>query len=578
MASSNYFKYKGNVFCFIPCEDDESSIRQEWAPDFQTSTSSEKVHQMISEWYEACSGSHELCPRLKSSPKFAPSRLIDIGSGDIWKLCLYPQDITDPPEYMTLSYRWAKTPSIRLISSNFEAFRKGARIQQLPKTFREAITVARRFSIRYLWIDSLCIIQDSPEDWARESLQMHLVYANSACTISATASEGPDEGLFRLRTAQETLLGHIKIPFSDGKPRRFDAWDQHHMQRLTQGPLTDRGWVFQERILSPRVLHFTTTQAVWECCEMNNSEMFPRWSPRPTDVLYTPDLKAIDAFFDEGNHRTILAKEEDKKMTVDVYQQWMNLVKTYSKCSLTSPDDRLMAMAGIAEMFKKNSGDEYLAGLWRSRIVEGLIWVVLEPEPRPQNPERVPSWSWAAVDSCVLPQRTNLPRDEDLIEIIDVRTHLTQSSSRSQQVKGSIQLRGCVGVGTVRASAAFEKAQYTVLVLLEMSSMIYAYPDTLETTFQDGESFSFLPLRSTLRLWVNDPEKNPVGEPLVIIEGLILQAVCGAPSTYKRVGLFVFDSPDNVGFFGLIATLPGSGPRVARISADGSRKSTITLV
>jgi hypothetical protein len=289
-------------------------------------------------------------------------------------------------------------------------------------------------------------------------------------------------------------------------------------------------------------------------------------------------LKAIDAFFDDGNRRTAWAKEEDKKMTVDVYQQWMNLVKTYSKCSLTSPDDRLMAMAGIAEMFKKNSGDEYLAGLWRSRIVEGLIWVVLEPEPRPQNPERVPSWSWAAVDSCVLPQRTNLPRDEDLIEIIDVRTHLTQSSSRSQQVKGSIQLRGCVGEGTVCASAAFEKAQYTVLVLLEMSSTIHAYPDTLETTFQDGESFSFLPLRSTLRLRGNDPEKNPVGEPLVIIEGLILQAVCGAQSTYKRVGLFVFVSLDNVGFFGLIATLPGSGPRVARISADGSRKSTMTLV
>ncbi|KAF5592825.1 heterokaryon incompatibility protein [Fusarium pseudocircinatum] len=553
-------------------------MQQEWAVDFQTSNSSEKVHQLASEWHKACSDSHGLCQRLRSSPKFAPSRLIDINSGNTWRLRLYPQDITDPPEYMTLSYRWAKTPSISLLSSNFEVFRKGAPTSQLPKTFREAITVARRFSIRYLWIDSLCIIQDSPEDWARESLQMHLVYANSACTISATASVGPDEGLFRLRTAQETLIGHIKVPFADGKPRGFDLWDQHHMQRLTQGPLTDRGWVFQERILSPRVLHFTKTQVVWECFEMNKSEMFPRWSPQPADAVYTPDLKAIDAFFDDGHRRTALAKEEDKKMTVDVYQQWINLVKTYSKCSLTYPDDRLMAMAGIAEMFRKNSGDEYLAGLWRSRIVEGLNWVVLEPGPGPQNPERVPSWSWAAVDTCVLPQRTNLPRDEDLIEVIDVRTQLAQTSSRSQQLKGSIELRGCISGGTVGQSSRGIGAEHTELKLLEMSSTIYAYPDTLETTFQAGESLSFLPLRSTLRRQVKDPDENPVGEAFVIIEGLIIQAVYGAGSTYKRVGHFVFVSVDNASFFGLVATIPKSRGGVALISADDSRKSTITLV
>lgn len=552
---------------------------QEWAADFQSSTSSEKVHRLASGWYEACSQSHELCHRLRSSPNFAPSRLIDIGSGDIWKLCLYPQDIIDPPEYMTLSYRWAKAPSISLFSSNFEVFRKGAPISRLPKTFREAITVARRFSIRYLWIDSLCIIQDSPEDWARESLQMHLVYANSACTISATASEGPDEGLFRLRTARETLVGHIKVPFADGKPRRFDVWDQHHMQRLTHGPLTHRGWVFQERILSPRVLHFTKTQAVWECFEMSKSEMFPRWSPQPTDAVYTPDLKAIDAFFDGGHRRTAWAKEEGKTMTVDVYQQWTNLVKTYSKCRLTYADDRLMAMAGIAEMFKKNSGDGYLAGLWKSRIVEGLNWVVLEPRPRPQNSDRVPSWSWAAVDSGVLPQRTNLPRDEDLIEIIDVRSHLVATSSRSQQVKGSIQLRGCICEGTVRESSRRIGAQNIGLKLLEMSATIYAYPDTLETTFQGAESLSFLPLRSTLRRQVNNPEENPVGEAFVIIEGLILQALYGAGSSYKRIGLFVLDSLDNASFFGLVATLPPeSRGGVPLISADESRKSNIRLV
>ncbi|EWY83526.1 hypothetical protein FOYG_13334 [Fusarium oxysporum NRRL 32931] len=190
-------KYKGNVFCFLPCEDEKSSMLKECSIGFETSTSSEKILQLAYEWYEACSDSHESCQRLRSSPKFAPSRLIDISSGDDWKLCLYPRDILDPPDYMTLSYRWAKNPSVVLLNSNLEDFRRGAPISRLLKTFREAMTVARRLSIKYLWVDSLCIIQDSTEDWARESLQTHQVYANSACTISVTASEGPDEGLFR---------------------------------------------------------------------------------------------------------------------------------------------------------------------------------------------------------------------------------------------------------------------------------------------------------------------------------------------------------------------------------------------
>ncbi|KAH7237063.1 uncharacterized protein BKA55DRAFT_134618 [Fusarium redolens] len=157
-------KYKRNVFCFLPCEDEKSSILIACSIDFETSTSSDKVHQLGYEWYEECTGSHESCQRLRSSPKFAPSRLIDISSGDDWKLCLYPQDIIDTPDYMTLSYRWAKNPSIVLLSSNLEDFRRGAPISRLPKTFREAITVARRFSVKYMWIDSLCIIQDSLED------------------------------------------------------------------------------------------------------------------------------------------------------------------------------------------------------------------------------------------------------------------------------------------------------------------------------------------------------------------------------------------------------------------------------
>lgn len=81
--------------------------------------------------------------------------------------------MADPPNYLTLSYRWAQKPTVVLLGSTIDDFRRGAPIDSLPRTLRDAITVARHFSVRYLWIDSLCTVQDSPDDWARESVRMH---------------------------------------------------------------------------------------------------------------------------------------------------------------------------------------------------------------------------------------------------------------------------------------------------------------------------------------------------------------------------------------------------------------------
>ncbi|KAI6753847.1 hypothetical protein HG530_013023 [Fusarium avenaceum] len=340
---------------------DASMLESSWG-DIESSTSSEKAQKLAYGWQKACQETHEICSKLRSSEKFAPSRLIDIGAkGDTWRLCLYPEDIADPPDYFTLSYRWTKHPSIVLLSTNINKFRQWSPISRLPKTFRDTITVARRLSIRYLWIDSLCIIQDSPEDWAKESVRMHQIYANSSCTISASASEDPQGGLFRSRTPKDVLPGYVTVKFTDGGLTKFDIWDEHYIQRLTQGPLTRRGWVYQERILSPGVLHFTDTQIVWECFEMSKCEMFPWWSPYPTEAVHTPALKTINAFFDSDDSASTIAEKEKKIMGVDAFNQWTNLVKVYSKCEFTHPDDRLMAMAGIAEIFKKNTGDQYLA-------------------------------------------------------------------------------------------------------------------------------------------------------------------------------------------------------------------------
>ncbi|CAJ0551550.1 Ff.00g114800.m01.CDS01 [Fusarium sp. VM40] len=228
-------------------------------------------------------------------------------------------------------------------------------------------------------------------------------------------------------------------------------------------------------------------------------------------------------------------------------------------------------MAGIAEMFKKNTGDQYLAGLWKSRLVEGLGWVVLNPISRPKNPFRVPSWSWAAVDSAILPQGT-VGGVTNLVHVIDASVEHSLTSAGCEQIKGSIQLRCCVSKATVFESNRFSGGENVVLRLMETSSKVFAYPDTLATMFEVGKELHFIPLRSTIRI------KETSQMPLTLIEGLMLEAVSGVENTFRRIGQFVIFPSDHGGFFGLITTPSKSCEEVAFVKLEEAQKSIVTLV
>ncbi|KAF2441667.1 HET-domain-containing protein [Karstenula rhodostoma CBS 690.94] len=579
--------YRGNVFCLFKNADEKRSSAEE---SYESSTASASVHELACTWYNVCRKSHKTCNKLGPGKEYTPTRLIDIGSegDDTWKLCLHPDDIQGFPDYLTLSYRWAKDPAVLLLSSTIDAFRQGAPIANLPKTFRDAMTIARNFSIRYLWIDSLCIIQNSAEDWARESVLMHDVYANSACNIAASASESPEGGLFRNRKAEEVGLGYINVDLPNLGTKSFEIWDQFYIDRLTYGPLTHRGWVFQERVLAPRVLHFSPTQIVWECFEMNKCESFPNWSPHPTEVDYSRGLKTLYEFFNSESksyHWPPKKRDEEKTMSVGVYDQWTHLVKTYSRCAFTHPEDRLIAMAGIANMFKRHTGDEYLAGLWRSRLVEGLNWIVVNPLARPRERLCAPSWSWAAVDSAVLPQKVNLPRDNDLIEIISAMVEDPVTPAGWRQVRGSIKLQGCMTEATILEGCTQmrlkDDASATPIKLLGFPSRFFVLPDTTDVTFTAGERLHLIPLRSTLRRATGDNEKeasNPYNTMTVIVEGMVLEHVTGEGDIYRRTARFVVDDLNHVNFLGLRAFPPWEGATAYNVVMDEARASVITLV
>ena len=340
----------------------------------EDSTSSNTTLTTAYEWFYSCHFMHLSCSKLaKFSSNILPTRLIDIGhkSDAHWILRILREDnVPSVSSYITLSYRWGPTPKLLLLSSNMDRLRRGISTGALPQTFRDLDTVARRFGIRYIWIDALCIVQDSTKDWEAEAATMRHVYANSACNIVAAASRDPEEGMFRLRNAENIRPRIVQSSLFVKRPTPHYIFEKGYWDQQIRGPLHNRGWVFQERFLAPRVLYFGKHQVLWECLCEHKCEGFPQgipghWSDKSVDPLLDLLLKK--------------SIERRTQMDVWVFNLWNDLVKQYSRCELTKASDKMFAMAGIAKLFRDITGDEYVAGWWKSRLLESLDWRVYGP-------------------------------------------------------------------------------------------------------------------------------------------------------------------------------------------------------
>jgi hypothetical protein len=204
-----------------------------------------------------------------------PTRVLDVGTSSIPTLHLQVNDESSPVlPYVTLSHCWGKIKIKQLTKANISELIEGIDVNELTKTFQEAIIIARRLGVRFLWIDSLCIIQDSDfgEDWVKESSTMGDVYKNALCNIAATAAPDGDTGCFLERNpllARTCRLRIEGLPGPAPKSQVYDlARDHFWRQAISEAPLIQRAWVLQERTLAPRVIHFGKNQLLWECHEL----------------------------------------------------------------------------------------------------------------------------------------------------------------------------------------------------------------------------------------------------------------------------------------------------------------------
>ncbi|KAI8715249.1 HET domain-containing protein [Fusarium sp. LHS14.1] len=205
-----------------------------------------------------------------------PTRLIDIGEkGQCPKLIEVDGRLMD---YLALSHRWGGAKIFRTTQANLKAQKAGIDLEKLCTTFRDALKMTSKLGYQYIWIDSLCIVQDSPEDWAKEAARMAMVYMNAALTLAAACAISGDMGLFQQRNPVRVRMTYQGLSTDDkgNSPEKYYFLKtKSFREEVTDGSLNSRGWCLQERWLSRRTVHFGHTQRFWECQSTMIEERFP---------------------------------------------------------------------------------------------------------------------------------------------------------------------------------------------------------------------------------------------------------------------------------------------------------------
>ncbi|KAK7398743.1 hypothetical protein QQX98_011887 [Neonectria punicea] len=324
-------------------------------------------------WLRECGDSHEVCRSAKKLGQ--PTRLISI-SNDAVKLVLTENWEAFPP-YATLSYCWGRKHFPMLTRDKLDLFLEAIPIKDLPQTFKDAIRVARTLGLAYIWIDSLCIIQQDDNDWRYESGQMRSVYGGTHVNLAASSATSVYEGLC-LKPTQYSGGFCARVTTSEYcRGQTFHASEVYN-ESSSETYLATRAWTFQEKLLAPRTISFGAQGVFWECRSGIKSEFLPDGFP--------------------GLHGSLLVGPENRAW------DWSDIVWNYSAADLTHGSDKLAAISGIAARQHAITGEQYLAGMWRRRFITQLPWSVRyeDPTPRKKRPEwRAPTWSWASVDGQV---------------------------------------------------------------------------------------------------------------------------------------------------------------------------------
>ncbi|ORY10210.1 heterokaryon incompatibility protein-domain-containing protein [Clohesyomyces aquaticus] len=354
-------------------------------PIISGNTGSSLAASRVQGWLDDCVQNHQHCN--SPTPKSLPTRIIQILGPRSVVLRIDAND--EEAFYVCLSHSWGQEHMIKTTKDTIVKFQEAIPWDQLPKTFQDAVSFTWSLGYAYIWIDSLCIVQDDLGDWRHEGSKMHLIYSNSILTLAASVGTGPSSGCFRevedARAWQfwnQEMQTHYGVHLRQTLSHHTAAVETKEAEYL---PLLDRGWVFQERLLSPRVVHFASKELWWECSSSLTCEC-EEYDRTHSNNATIPKTK----IYIKGHHQS-----HSQSDTVEVDPPWNKIVNEYSEKQFSFQKDIFPALQGLAKRMQRPAGPAYLAGLWEDSLLLDLLWVSRGTR-RPKE-WRAPSWSWASV-------------------------------------------------------------------------------------------------------------------------------------------------------------------------------------
>jgi hypothetical protein len=367
-----------------------------------------------------CQQYHPECLRTLSSR--LPSRVIDVGDDrrDPFLFLSHHQ----PGQWVALSHCWGQRDPLMTTLANFEDMCTRITLDHMPQLYQDAVQITRLLGYQYLWIDSLCIIQDSVDDWRMESRWMGETYSEAQVTLAAEACVDSLEGIFhKASTLRPQNIIEIAAIVSDEELRGNIILDPNVVWSAEdcRGPLSSRLWTLQENLLSRRTLLFAEQQVWWKCREMQRNERRPQWGE---SSVFQPGSNLEPHGQWDTQHVFPLTSMSGriKGMTpvrqltyFQPLQCWYRTVHAFCLRKATYRSDIFPAISGIAREYYRHIYQDYKAGLWNEDMQMGLVWSVPYSGVIKDKEYVAPSFSWASLDFSTMERRDHAS-DEDIYD------------------------------------------------------------------------------------------------------------------------------------------------------------------
>ena len=379
-------------------------------------SASKRCLSVAEEWLRTCLHEHKECSRLCEHSSPLPTRVIDVGDEDSYPRLVTSNGKIEP--WIALSYCWGGDSQFVFNDRTMHGLQGGIPLNDFPSTLQDAIVITRSLGIKYIWMDALCIKQDSAEDWAREAAKMRDVYSGAILTVVAANSPSTHSGIFsqRIPGKRATLEWRDSTNSRTNKVHLrpgSELWDH----TLSSSALMSRGWTLQEGLLSPRTVSYGAQQMIWEC-PCYQADEGGRITQATEDYrskgfiqnlirIQNTETMKPQSVLEKLILRSVKSEKWWKSYAIaDPYDKWNDIAEQFMCRSLTKDFDVLPALSGLARVFQHVLKDEYCAGLWKKDILSTLMWNRSPRYPADSSTRfdlarpsgyLAPSWSWTSI-------------------------------------------------------------------------------------------------------------------------------------------------------------------------------------